>query len=218
MAPGPGEGKDRLPEIHYGEVYKVPTEKILLRFTNALAEKRNKYNQALQKRIISPDDLYLLAINSRGIPHAPFGNTMPFFVQAFLPFGNLTALIDTKTREIVETFYQKRESVIKAKGSSLPTTAFLNPEFSFISAVLHSGVDCVNRPAILGDDFIILHNPTAAHPLDPTIFQWCEQMFFQDGKLERRPNTKSQSNDNFLVGADPCVRPNAGAHAGAPLQ
>jgi hypothetical protein len=31
-------------------------------------------------------------------------------------------------------------------------------------------------------------------------------------------NTKSPSNDNFLVGADPCVRPNKGAHAGAPLQ
>ena len=31
-------------------------------------------------------------------------------------------------------------------------------------------------------------------------------------------DTKSQSNGNFLVGADPGVRPNAGAHAGAPGQ
>jgi len=196
VVPGPGEGEDRVPEIRYGEIYTVPTEKILLRFTNALVEKRNKYKQALQQKIIVPDDLYLLAINSRGIPHGPFGNTMPFFVQAFLPFGNLTALINTRTREVVDTFYQKRENVIKAKGSPVSTTAFLNPDFAFVSAVLNSGVDCVNRPDKLGDDFIILHNPTATHPLDPAVFEWCEQMFFEDDKLERRPRKELQSKDD----------------------
>jgi len=194
VAPRPGEGEDRVPEVRYdGEVQDVPTEKIILRFTNALAEKRNKYNNMLQEQIIAPDDFYLLAINSRGIPHAPYHNTMPFFVQAFLPFGNLTALIDNKTGKIVKTSYQKRENVIKAKGSSVPTTAFLNPEFSFVSAVLHSGVDCANRPAILGDDFSILHNPTASHPFEPSVFQWCKQMFYQDGKLERRPKQEVES-------------------------
>ena len=89
VAPRPGEGKDRVPDYPYGQVYTVPTEKILLRFTNALDEKRNKYIKALKDKIIEPIDIYLLAINSRSIPHAPFGNTMPFFVQAFLPFGNL---------------------------------------------------------------------------------------------------------------------------------
>jgi hypothetical protein len=191
VAPGPGEGKDRVPEISYGEVYKVPTEKILLRFTNALAEKRNKYCKARKKGIIAPDDLYLLAINSRGIPHAPFGNTMPFFVQAFLPFGNLTALIDTKTKEVVETFYQKRENVIKANEAPVSTTAFLNPEFSFVSAVVHSGVDCANHPANLGEDFIILHNPTAVHTLDTTIFHWAaHQIFYHDDHLEFMPELK----------------------------
>ena len=142
----------------------MPTEKILLRFTNALDEKRNKYIKALQKKIIEPNDLYLLAINSRGIPHAPYGNTMPFFVQAFLPFGNLACDVDTKTGKIVETFYQYRENVVKTSGAAVSTTAFLNPEFSFVSAVLHSAVDCVNHPDILGDDFSILHNPTARDP------------------------------------------------------
>jgi len=134
-------------------------------------------------------------MNSRGIPYAPRWHTLdiPYFIQAFLPFGNLSALWDTKTGEIDKTFYEKRENVAKVKGSSVPTTAFLNPEFSFVSAVLHSGVDCVNRPDILGDDFIVLHNPTAKHPLDPTIFQWCEQMFYQNGKLERRPKQEVQS-------------------------
>ncbi len=191
IAPGPGEGSDRVPEITYGEVSTVPTEKILLRFTNALAEKRNKYCKARKKGIIAPDDLYLLALNSRRIPHGPSGNTLPFFVQAFLPFGNLTALIDTNTKEVVETFYQKRENVIKVSGAPVPTTAFLNPEFSFVSAVIHSGVDCANHPANLGEDFIILHNPIAAHPFDTEIFQWAaHQIFYYDGHLEFIPELK----------------------------
>jgi hypothetical protein len=190
VAPGPGEGEDRVPEISYGEVQTVPTEKILLRFTNALDEKRIKYNKAVRKKIIAYDDLYILAINSRGIPHAPLGNTLPFFVHAFLPFGNLTALIDTKTRKIVETFYQKRENIIKAKGAAVSTTAFLDTEFSFVSAALHSGVDCANHPACLGEDFIILHNHTTTHPLDPDVFHWCQQIFYHDGQLEFKPDLK----------------------------
>ena len=186
VAPRPGEGVDRVPEICYGKVQEVPTEKIPLRFTNVLGEKRKKYIKVLQEKIIEPNDLYLLAINSRGIPHAPYGNTMPFFVQAFLPFGNLACDVDTKTGKIVETFYQYRENVVKTSGAAVSTTAFLNPEFSFVSAVLHSAVDCVNHPDILGDDFSILHNPTASRPLDGSAFNWCEQILYQDGRLERR--------------------------------
>jgi len=110
---------------------------------------------------------------------------MPYFIKAFLPFGNLTASVDTKTAKIVETFYQRREFVVKAKGASVSTTAFLDPIFSFVSAVLHSEVDCAKHPAILGEDFIILHNPNGLHPIEPTAFQWCEQIFYWDGKLKR---------------------------------
>ena len=47
VAPGPGDGEDRVPDYCYGKVSKLPDEKILLRFTNALDKKRNKYQQAL---------------------------------------------------------------------------------------------------------------------------------------------------------------------------
>jgi hypothetical protein len=186
VVPGSGEGVDRVPEICYEKVQEVPTEKILLRFTNSLDEKRKRYKEALRKRIINPNDLYLLAINSRGIPHGPFGNTMPFFVQAFLPFGNLAMDIDTRTIKPVKIYYQCRENVVKASGEAVSTTAFLNHEFSFVSAVLHSAVDCVNHHDILGEDFIILHNPTALYPIDPSGFLWCEQMFYRDGRIERK--------------------------------
>lgn len=189
VAPGPGVGPDRVLESKTGVAYHVPTEKILLRFTSALAEKRNKYEEALQKGIISPGDGYLLAINSRAIPHAPFGNTLPYFVQACLPFGPYAVSMDRNTGDIVESFYQHRDAVSKLSGANVSTTAFLDPEFSCISAVLHSAVDCVNRPQELGGDFCILHNPKSAQSVEKNIFSWSKQMeLIGDELITSEPN------------------------------
>ncbi|MDD5703822.1 MAG: hypothetical protein PHU23_17450 [Dehalococcoidales bacterium] len=203
VAPGPGVKEDDLVPDYFSsevtkikggmlEIVEIPEEKIILRYTNAIDKKREKYQDALTKGIIGNNDLYLLAINSRGIPYASRWMGIPYFVKALIPFGEEAVLWDTKTGEIGKPFYQKRERIIKAKGSPVPTTAFLNPEFSFISAILHSGVDCISSHTILGDDFIVLHNPTADHPIDPTVFRWCDQMFYKDGKLERRLKQKLQ--------------------------
>jgi hypothetical protein len=187
IAPGPGDGPDRVPQLVFGApiATDVPTEQILLRFTHALAEKKRLYDTALVKGIISPDDSYVLAINSRGIRHAPESNTLPFFIQAFLPFGPLTVLIDTKTGKLTESFYAYRPNVSKISGSSVSTRTFLDDEASFCSAVLHSSVDCANHPAQLGGDFSVLHNPNAQRPIDAVIFHWCEQFTFRDEHLHR---------------------------------
>jgi len=65
------------------------------------------------------------------------------------------------------------------------TAVFLEPEYAFISAVLHSMVDCINRPDELGGDFQVLHNPIANRPLDPTVFSWCDQFIYENGTLMR---------------------------------
>jgi len=184
VAPGPGDGEDRVDEPEPGVAYIVPIEKILLRFTNALTEKRKKYLVAREKGIIEDQDCYVLAVNSRGIPHAPYGGTLPFFIQAFLPIGDPTLVVDRATGDVKDSYYALRETIVKAKGAEVDTTAFFDPQFSFVSAVLHSGVDCVNRPAVLGDDFTVLHNPSATRPLDLATFSWCQQRVWADGELK----------------------------------
>jgi type I restriction enzyme S subunit len=116
IAPGPGEGADRVPEPEPGVATEVPTEKILLRYTHALVEKTNRYKDALEKEIIKPEDGYILAVNCRAIPHAPYGNTMPYYIQAYLPFGPYAVSIDKNTGDIIESFYQSREAVSIIKG------------------------------------------------------------------------------------------------------
>jgi hypothetical protein len=185
IAPNPGEGPDQVLQLVSGEMAEVPTEKILLRFTNALTEKRRKYVAALAKGIVSSEDGYVLAINSRGIRHAPYGNSMPYFIQAFLPFGPLTISIDVETFEQKDSFYAYRPEVSKFNGSSVSTRAFLDTEASFCSAVLHSGVDCANHPEQLGGDFSVLHNPRAQRALDATAFPFFEQFTLRDEQLHR---------------------------------
>jgi len=74
VAPGPGEGNDRVPGYSYGKfeeglkVESTPEEKILLRFTNALDSKKRKYSIDLQKRIIASNDLYILSDKFEGHP------------------------------------------------------------------------------------------------------------------------------------------------------
>jgi hypothetical protein len=192
MAPGPGEGPDHVPEIVLGgKLVTVPVEKILLRLTNALDEKRNRYLAALNKGIVAPEDMYVLAINSRGVPYAPYGGSMPYWLQAFLPIGPLMADFDVKTGEIVDAFYSYRPAVRKSKGAEVPTRAFLDPEkSSFCSAVLHSAVDCANHPSKLGEDFAVLHNPSATNPVADAMFSWCEQFSIRGNELYReKPNS-----------------------------
>ena len=189
IAPGPGTGLDQVPGPQYGVATETPTEKIVLRFTHALVEKRKKYIAALRKDIVTCDDGYLLAINSREIHHGPCGITMPYFVQAFLPFGSPAWALDSKTGKIVDSFHQYRDTVPKQAGTNISTKAFLDPEFRFVSAVLHSSVDCVNCPNELGAEFCILHNPIAVHGIDLSVFHWSKQLVLSDDELiEVKPN------------------------------
>jgi len=181
IAPGPGTGADKVPENTLGD---VPEERILLRFTNALDEKRKKYLQAVGKGIIQPSDRYVVAINSRGIPHGRYyGGAAPYFVQAFLPLGHPTLTINIETREAVNAYFQRREAVPKVNRSPVSTKAFLEAQSACVSAVLYSSVDCGDHSKALGYDFEVLHNPTAQYPLNSSMFAWCRQFFWHNEVL-----------------------------------
>lgn len=186
IAPSQGDGLDQVPGPQFGVASRTPTEKILLRFTHALEEKRKKYLLAIDKGIITYEDGYILAINSSGMHHGPGGDTLPFFVKAYLPIGSLAVAIDPKTSKVVDSYYQYRDKISKQAGANISTNAFLDPEFQFVSAVLHSRVDCVNRPTEIGSDFEILHNPKAVHSIDPATFPWATHWVLRDDKLTKK--------------------------------
>lgn len=194
IAPGSGNGPDGVlaeTKLEPGIAYRIPSDQILLRYTNALDEKYRKYIEALNKGIVKPEEQMILAINSRGIPHAPYSSDIPYIVQAYLGFGELAYAFNRETEEEY-LYHGSRENVRKLNGVAISTTSFLETKFSAFSAVLHSGVDWANRPAKLGDDFLILHNPSAAYKLPTGIFSWCRQLLYNEGSLEELPSQPIQ--------------------------
>jgi len=181
IAPGAGEGPDKVPEFPPGVAFHVPTEQVLLRYTHALATKREKYVSDRAKGIIAPEDGYIVAINSREVPHARYGGVIPYALQAFLPFGRLTATFDLRNNKITDTYFAKRESISKLNKTEIPTTALLDPQYSGISAILHSAVDAANAPVVLGADLFVLHNPLASHRIATETFtRWRQYVFAND--------------------------------------
>jgi type I restriction enzyme S subunit len=185
IAPTGGTGPNQVSEPVSGKCRRVPTENILLRFTNALDEKKKCYMAAVAKGIIAPEDLYILAINSRRIPSAWNEHELPYFVQAFLAFGPLTVSIDPETSEVTDTYHRYQPQITKVSGVNISTRTFLDQEAGFCSAIIHSAVDCANYPTNLGTDFSVLYNPNAKAQIRETAFPWCTQFAVRDEELHR---------------------------------
>ena len=101
-------------------------------------------------------------------------------IQAFLPFGPYTTTFDRRTKAITGRSFERREAIAKKSGNLVSTKPFLDPKFSGVSAVVHSGVDAANAPVVLGTDFYVLHNPMAANPLPIELFSHWRQYVFAD--------------------------------------
>jgi hypothetical protein len=199
IAPQAGLGADQVPEIEIGECNDVPTEQVLLRYTSALSEKLRKYQVDCAKGIISENDVYVVAINSNKIPNAQFGSALPYHVQAFLPFGYPTVVINPKTQEKVDEYFQYRDEVKKINGESISTKAFLDPAYSGISAVIHATLNVAgytDGTTGWGDSFDVLHNPMATNPLPFEVLNWCNYRYIHDGKLETVTRTPHEHVDN----------------------
>ena len=184
VAPGPGTGADRAPAIIPGTGSKVEHDPIVLRFTGVVRDKKILMEAARNKGIIAPGDHVLLGINHNGIPKVFVGSRLPFIAKAVLAFGPLAIAIDGKTKEIVDSHYTYNPVVEKRSGAKVSTEAFLDPAYSIISGILSSGVDCVDYPSSMGQDFLLLHNPTAENPLNESTLGWCRQAKYKEGQID----------------------------------
>lgn len=191
-----GDGPDRVPEEEDDDDGIVPpTDRILLRFTNCLIEKQRQRAKAIKNGLIGVGDGYILAINSRRIPHAAFGHVPPFSVRAFLPFGEQFIRYEM-SGGVTESGFLPRDHVTKANSSAVSTAAFLDRSYSWISAVLHSTVDPINLARPFGRDFELIHNPYATHPLPTDSFRACGQWHFDPDRSQltyQQPCSRSWS-------------------------
>jgi hypothetical protein len=188
IAPGPGESADAVPEMEYGSsvATKVPSEEIILRLRHAIREKYRKYAQYLDANIVAPDESYIIAINSQRIRLGIADPELPFIVKSVFPFGNLVAVWDTQENRIVESYHNFRDGIEKKSGETVSTNVFLDPEYARISTVLYSSIDALNRPKVLGSDFILVHNPLARNPLSLGFFAFVFEYWKDNNELKHK--------------------------------
>jgi hypothetical protein len=167
VAPSSGDGShpDVVPEIECGVAQRVPVEKVLLRCRAALEEKHRKHFEFLDSGSLSRVDPYVIAVNVSNVRFARWIDHPPLGVQTVFPIGEQTVVFSSDPEVDGQTYFTHRAFVTKSSGASVTTGVFVDPAYSEISAVLFSQVDPANYPDNFGDDFVLIHNPSAKNPL-----------------------------------------------------
>ncbi len=160
-----GTGSDAVQETVLGSACDVPDNQIKLRLLNSFDEKYKKYKQYIKDYLVEAGEAYIIALNAARIPSATKEIDIPRIVRALLPFGHQILHVDTNSFKIVNTTYGYQGAVVKRSGTKIPTTSFLSPEYSGISAVIYSCVDVFNYSSVLGSSLLLFHNPLASNPL-----------------------------------------------------
>lgn len=148
----------------------VPQDKIVLRCTSAISAKYpTQYRRHVEKRIVSPADCYVVAVNHSDVYHYAEVGEPPYILRAVLGLGSHFVTIDRGTGELTGQGVQYRGSIPKATGAEVETRLFLSSESAPVSAVIGS-VTNIGTPVHLsqhqmGQDFRLVHNPLAANAL-----------------------------------------------------
>jgi hypothetical protein len=166
-APTEGSGNDAVPSLYeHSGIDPVPEDKIILRFTNAIAEKVKQREDYIQKEVVSRRDPYVIAVNGHGIGMNLLEGPQPNILKSVYPVGDYSFTIDVNTLETVRKGYQTRFQILKRSGAPVPTNAFLDPIYSGISGILYSNVALWAMPIIPGCEYLFIHNALADIPLE----------------------------------------------------
>jgi len=158
-----------------GAAFNYPKDQIISRITNSFTTKAKKIFKYIENSIIKDWQRVIICISggwigSWRIPSYPVGG-FPEVVEALLPIGNIVLRMNRENMSIAERTFEFRDSVPKKKENNIiepiETDYFIRPEYSCISAVIYSYANVTHsiEASNLGNDFFILHNPLATHPL-----------------------------------------------------
>jgi len=142
-----------------------PHEQILLRWTTALDAKWKKLAEYRSKGIVAASDACVIAINGcqlSAFPETRGISQMPFGVETVFPVGPLAYRIDPDTARIREGFISERFHIMNANKVQIPTTSFLNPTYSGVSALIGCAAERTYGKPL---DLHVVHNPRAAVPI-----------------------------------------------------
>jgi hypothetical protein len=168
-SPGTGEDRIPLPKLDDKPGFRVPEDRIVLRYTTAVDAKYQKYiryTDSEKGTVIEESEPYVIAVNGSKVPYAwDWDDEIPYIVQAVLPFGLPTIETNWDTPEKSTPGFEYRTEIKNVKGEGIPTNTFLRKEYEGISGVIFSKAGIHEFRNKMGNDFIFVHNPLALNRL-----------------------------------------------------
>lgn len=173
------KGLNAIPDPVDGEVYQTPERQIMLRLTSAIRAKFDKIRQYINEGLIGNHEPVIVVVSANGIfERIPFyaEGDFPPVVKALFPVGKPVLWIGVNSGVVGRIDYPYRGSVSKETKDGekeIETDYFVKDEWSFISAVIYSFADVRDCEdfSVLGNDFIVVHNPLAVNPIDLAFFE-----------------------------------------------
>ena len=159
VAPSIGCSSDGVPEPIEKGVADFPERECLLRLTQALTDKKEKYRHYLDEGIVSVEACKIIALSASDLNQ--FGTLLDGLRPAplsVLAGAGPTVLTKGGKRP---PYSSHRGALARDSGSKVDAVLYDNPEFSIVSAVLYSPLDLWNAPLIPGESLSLFLNPLA---------------------------------------------------------
>ena len=123
----------------------------------------------IKKGLVGADDAYVIAVNGCRLRNGPFSaligiSQFPFAVEAVFPIGPYQLRVDQTTLEVVGGGHQVRVNIKNHNQAPIPTSIFLDPRFSRVSAIWAVDLD---GASVIGnrEPTAVIHNPLATNRL-----------------------------------------------------
>ena len=148
----------------------TPIDQLLMRYTQALREKRDRFQSYCEAGVVTEGDHCVIAVNSGGMwPHVE-GVGLPRILSAVFPIGEEQITIDLDTGATLSVEYPLRNEVIRANGASISLTAFLHPSYAHISGLICDSARVTGWRQQGNGRFVSASNPTTTAPLPEAYF------------------------------------------------
>lgn len=174
VAPGLGaaENSDRAPPLRPNRGFRpMPTERLLMRYVQALGSKRDAFGRYARAGVVRPGDRCVIAVSpgglwpyvgSAGLPHGP---------SAVLPLGQERVILDRTSGDTLSIEHDRRNEVVRLSGASVSTAGFFFPDYALVSGVIFDSARAGGWGGQQGvKRFSSVHNPLASAPLPAGFF------------------------------------------------
>lgn len=187
VAPEAGTGINQVPEIPDGASVGIPENRLRLRITGALIEKKRKLQKYAASGRIVDETPRVIAVNFGEVPYSLIEREpYPRIVKVVFGIGSRYVRFTVDDPTSRTSGYTRMDRLEKG-DLAIDGAPFVGKDWADISAVIGSRTKPLNWPRRHGDDLVLVHNPNARAPIPRGIFPLGREFWVsEDGTVVSR--------------------------------